>query len=243
MNRQEAKEILLHLRSGIGQPADEEREALQFAEHDPELRDWFQKQQTFQAEFQRGLRQIQPPAELKARILAGRKIVRPAWRRRSFIVAAAAAVIMMAIGLVFWGRTSSDNQTFALFQSRMVGFALRQYRMDIETPDERRVREYLAEQGRPAQFPLPQGLAAMPVKGGASLTWKGEPVSMLCFDWQGTDTLYLFVIEESHLNESNVTQAANIAPYKGVTTAAWRAGEMVYLLVGRPEPNTLRGLL
>lgn len=241
MNSQEAKEILLRHFPGQSPSDDETRHALEFARQHSELGPWLADQEEFHRSFRAALHTIAPPPGLAGQILARSKVIRPSWPRPSLLIAAAASV-MLILGLLFWQRYPAEEQTFARFQSRMVGFALREYRMDIETPSESAVRTYLQEHGTPADFPLPQKLAALPVKGGASLAWKGQPVSMLCFDWQGKETLYLFVIEQRQIEEG-IPETAHVAPYKGVTTASWKSGEVLCLLVGEPPEEILRALL
>lgn len=243
MNQQEAQEILLRHRPDSALADTETRQALDLLNTNPELARWYKEQEQFGKSFRSALQAIEPPKGFQDQILARRKVVHPPWRTRSFIVAAAAAVTLLALGLVFWQRTSGEEPSFAVFQSRMVSFALRQYRMDIETPDERAVREYLQTHGTPSNFALPGQLATLPVKGGASLTWKNRPVSMLCFDWQGKETLYLFVIEQNHVEQAALPEDPAAAPYRTVGTAAWQSGEVVYLLVSESGEETLRTIL
>src|SRR5688572_4798306 len=133
------------------------------------------------------------PADLRDQILARNKVITvPSWRTPRAI-AMAAALAFMATGMFFWttAKLGGEDRTFAGFRSRMIGFALREYRMDIHTNSLPVVQKYLADQGAPAAFTLPPTLAQMPVKGGAALTWQGKPVSMVCFDRLNT-TLYMF---------------------------------------------------
>ena len=64
----------------------------------------------------------------------------------------------------------------------MVSTALREYRMDIVTNDMRTLRHALQAKGAPADYELSQGLETMQLTGGAALTWRNHPVSMVCFD-------------------------------------------------------------
>ena len=241
MTRREAQEILLRHHAG-GVEDEETEKALELTRRDPELGSWWREQERFHQDFRAALEGVEPPAGLKTSILARRKVVSPPWRRASFVWAAAAAVALLALGLVFWQRPR-EEPTFSVFQSRMVQFALRRYQMDIETSDEKAVRSYLQQQGSPAEFPLPDGLRRLPVKGGGSFTWKGQPVSMLCFDWQGQETFYLFVIEQNHVENATLPEAPAVIPYRGTSTAAWETSELVYLLVAKTEQDTLRSLL
>ena len=95
MDKAQAKEILLSYRPGRDDTLDPQiAEALRLLDQDPELARWFVEQQRADEVIRARLRAAPVPADLKQRILAEQKIVRPdfAWRRPVLI--AAAAVVM-----------------------------------------------------------------------------------------------------------------------------------------------------
>ncbi|MGC6424977.1 MAG: hypothetical protein ACON4O_08345 [Lentimonas sp.] len=73
MNREEAKNILQLCRPGVAADLEDPliAEAFQMLEQDSELMVWFEQQQAFDTEFSAQLENIEPPADLKASILAG----------------------------------------------------------------------------------------------------------------------------------------------------------------------------
>lgn len=241
MTPREIKEALLRRHPESGEAEAEGAEALAQAKADPELRAWWGRQERFDEKMRASLHSIQPPRQLKERILAGRKII-PLWRRPALAWFAAAAALALIAGTVLWTLRPVEDRTFAGFQSRMVGFALREYRMEIETNSPAAVQAHFRQHDTPAGFPLPASLSAQPVKGGASLTWKGHPVSMLCFDWGGDETLYLFVIPEEKVVNPPAAQP-EVRPYKTITTAHWKENGLVYLLVGAPGDEVLKSLV
>jgi len=91
MNNQEAKFILAAYRPG-GQDASDPlfAEALEQVRRDPELATWFEAEQHFDAAMSEKLKGEPVPPELRANILAARKIVRPShWLRPRAWMAAA----------------------------------------------------------------------------------------------------------------------------------------------------------
>lgn len=197
----------------------------------------------FNARVHQALAGIPVPPTLRDQILARRKIVAvPFWRQSRNIAAMAAVLLILATGLVFFTRLPGEDQTFTGFRSRMIGFALREYRMDIHTNELAEVRSFLAQSGAPAEFSLPAPLAQVPVKGGARLTWQGRPVSMVCFTGKAGETFYMFVIE-SALKAANASSIPEIATYKRLSTATWSSGGKTFLLAAPITSEELEKLV
>lgn len=242
MDKKKAKEVLLRSRPWSPRKTDEEETAAKLAESESDLRDLQKRQEEFNARVRHELAGIPVPSGLRDQILARKKIVRiPCWRQPRFALAIAAAFIFLAVGTFYWARPREDK-TFAGFRSRMVGFAVREYRMDKFTTNMVELRDFLATGGRPADFPLPQELAKVPLKGGARLSWQGQPVSMVCFDWDKKETLYMFVIDAPAAAPPE-TAAAQLKPLKRLNTATWTAGGKTFVLAGRLPENELAKLV
>ena len=226
--QQEKREALLRARNWSEKVRDAESSP-EAAEGDAAGAQLQQHSEQFNARVHQVLAEIPVPPDLRDQILARRKIVTVPYWRTPRAIAMAAALAFMATGLLFWttARFRGEDRTYTGFRSRMVGFALREYRMDIHTNSLAGVQKYLAQQGAPAQFSLPPTLAQTPVKGGAALTWQGQPVSMVCFDKLNT-TLYMFVIEHGAAPVTNRV----VAPFKTVATATWSADGKTFLLTG-----------
>ncbi len=73
MTREEAQHILHLCRPGRDDDRDDPliAEAAALLDSDPELREWFDAQQSFDAEFAEELSKVRPPADLRSSILAG----------------------------------------------------------------------------------------------------------------------------------------------------------------------------
>jgi uncharacterized membrane protein YbaN (DUF454 family) len=235
---------LMVYRPDVDEPELGTLEALDLARRDEELNRWFTEQQRLRRTIRAELRSIQPPPGLKEAILAQAKAPPIPWWRHQIAWAAAAAVVLLLAMAAFWMRPKAEALDFAAFQSRMVSFALREYRMDIVTNDPQEIRRFLEEQGRPADYTLPAGLEAARPLGGARLSWQGHPVSMICFDLNQRDMLYLFVLPESAIQEGTPPpERPQIVPSKGLMTASWISEGRVYLLAGPLSPGELRTFL
>jgi hypothetical protein len=249
MTREEAQEILLLQREGRLVENDAEvAEALRMAASDAELGQWLEQQREFNARVAQEFQSIEAPADLKARILAGAAGDRlkagqhARWRAsRVAIWAAAAAVILLVAGVDIWiSRNHEDAPTFANFESRMTSFALRTYQMDIVTNNAAAVRDYLAKNGAPADFPLTPGLEKLPVKGGGRLSWQNQPVAMMCFTLTNNQTAFMFVVDQNAV-EKPVT-AAQVKSKRSVSSVTWSKEGKIYLLAASEKAETLAAL-
>lgn len=243
MTREQAKEILLLHRDGAAEKDPQLAEALHFAASDPELRQWLEQHREFTALIAPQFASIEPPANLKDQILARAKA--PVERPRSFsrfpLWVAAAAVILLVATVDFWvARNSEDARTFANFRSRMTSFALRTYQMDIVTNSPTAVRDHLAKNGAPADFPLTPGLEKLPVKGGGRLSWQNQPVAMMCFALTNNETAYMFVIDRNAIDKSTPTPP--LTSGQGVNSVTWTKEGKIYLLAASETPEKLASL-
>jgi hypothetical protein len=239
---EEAKEILARYRVNTSDETDPEfAEALQFALADPMLNKWLQDQREFHATALEQMRGIKVPPDLKAvilsRALLEAKVIKPAWRRREILTVAASIAVVLGAGL-FWASRPTEDLTFAGWRSRMVSFALRTYQMDILSPDEKVVRQHLAQKGAPADFSLTPGLSKLPVKGGGRLSWQNRPVAMICFSLPDNQTLYMFVIDEQAVAGSKPV-APKIEMEKNLSASSWSANGKIYLLAAATDPKNL----
>jgi hypothetical protein len=238
MNRDQVKEILLLYRPGTADAEDPEIErAMELARQDPELRLWFENHCQFQQSIRSKLRAIEVPEHLKLALLAGRKIVplRP-WWQKPFWLAAAAAISLLLTLVPFLPRPTAPDR-FANYRDMMVSIALRNYRMDWETNNMAELRQLIASKGAPADYDLPHGLEKLKLTGGAALSWRSNPVSMVCFDEGQKKMLFLFVMRNVGVKDTPLTLTPELAKVSSYLTASWRNGDKTYVLVGPDEPE------
>jgi len=242
MTGERAKQILLLYRPGTTDAQDPEvADALAAVEADPGLRAWFEQHCEFQAAMRSRLRAIEVPPGLKETLLARGRIVplprAQPWWHGTPALAAAAAVVATVIGLwVFGGFSREGARRYADYQSRMVATILREYRMDVETPNLEEVRGYMRSKGSPDDFELTAGLQRMELAGGGFLRWRNHPVSMVCFRRQDKQMVYLFVMKKELVKDPPSPQP-RISQVHDLQTATWSSGDKAYLLAAPPEPD------
>jgi hypothetical protein len=212
--------------------------ALEQARRDPALQEWFDRHCEAQANLRQKFAELPVPEDLKDAILAGRKIVRPAfwWQKPAWLAAAAVLAILLGVSAL-WLRPDPTDR-FSLYRARMVRMALHEYRMDIVTNDLRQVRRYLDEKGGPADFAIPNRMEQLNVTGGGHIRWGKAPASMVCFDRGGGQMLFLFVIHSTAVKG----EPDRPAPLKigALQTVSWSQGTNTYVLAGPGDPDFVR---
>jgi hypothetical protein len=236
MNRDQAKEILLLYRPGSADAEDPEiQQAIKVAGQDPELRLWFENHCQFQQSIRSKLRAIEVPEHSKLALLAGRKIVslQPWWQTPAWLAVAAGIILLLTLVPLLPRPTVPDR--FANYRDMMVSIALKNYRMDWETNNMAGLRQLIASKGAPADYELPNELEKLKLTGGAALSWRSNPVSMVCFDKGNQKMLFLFVMRTAGVKDAPLTPHPELVKVSSYLTASWRNGDKTYVLVGPDE--------
>jgi len=233
VNTLEAKRILLAWRPGHGDLRDPEvAGALDQARREPLLHEWLERHTAFQRSMQQCFQQIPVPANLRDQILASSKISRlaPPWRQPGWL--AAAAAILLLLGLAAWWFKPLSADSFQTFRDRTVRGVQRVYpAMGIVTNDMAQIRRYLATNHAPSDYVLTAGLKRLPATGAGVLTWQSQPVSMVCLDSIDQGTLFLFVLERSTAKGAP-SSAPEFVRIGKLMTASWSEGPKTYLAAG-----------
>ena len=235
MTSAEAKKTLGLYRPGSSDASDPEvAQALEQTQRDPELRQWFEQSCAFHSAMREKLRQISVPDDLKENILSKERSVRPVqvafWLK-------VAAVLVLLLGLAAFWFQPRPRDRFGDYRLRMVRAALKQYRMEIVTNDLNAVRQFLRERGAPADYVVPDGLEKQTLAGGGRLEWRGNPVSMVCFQGADKRMLFMFVVGRSVLKDAPAA-VGELARVNKLLTESWSQGDKTYILAG-PEDSAL----
>ncbi len=211
MNNDEAKFLLRAYRPGGQDAADPQfAEALDQARRDPDLARWLAEQTALDAALGAKLAAVPVPADLKASILAGRKVVplppaAPWWRLRVHPAAAAVAlaVTFAVIGFLALHEPPEPRADFASFTHDLTDylgkgygvlprhahlatteanyFGAQSYRMNYRSPSLDDVRGWLKENGGHTEFSVPAALKRSLNLGCAVMDWRGRRVTLVAF--------------------------------------------------------------
>lgn len=244
MNSQQAKKILALYRPQSVDALDPEvAEALEQVKRDPELQGWFEQHCAFQTALRAKFKQITVPEGLKERILTrdSTAIFKIGWRGPHWL--AAAAAIALIVGIAGFWLQRDDGRGFPAFRERMARTALREYRMDVLTKDLTEIRQFLTRNDGRGDYVLTQGLEKLPGEGCAILSWRGQRVSLICFDGGNGTDLFLFIIHRSALAGAPRTDVPEFARVNKLMTASWSVSDKTYVLAGAGAEAFLRKFL
>ncbi|MEW6307131.1 MAG: hypothetical protein AB1705_27010 [Verrucomicrobiota bacterium] len=239
MNRDEAKFILrCHQTNGKAGEDALIAEALDMMKRDPELARWFAEEQAVDSRLARKFGEFPVPPELKAQLLAARKVVAVSfWRReRAWLMAAAAVVILL--GIVFLARPRRDGPVVAREQQEeILRLVERRPHIDVKVAGLPEVQTWLRERNWPAELALPDALKQQRYHGCGIVEWRGRRVALICLGVEGKH-VDLFVFDQpSSAKTGNQPQFAQVGD---TATAAWTRGGQTYLLAGKVDPQILK---
>jgi hypothetical protein len=252
VNHDEAKTILLLYRPGTADAGDPEiARALELAKQDPELTRWLAEHCARQEALRAGFRQITAPAGLKEQIISEQAAQERtiSWRSRA-VLAVAAVVAALVVLTPLWFQHRGNEETFAIYRSRMAGVALRgPYIMDLATNNPVAIRAFLAKKQAPADYVLPAPLEKTAVTGCAIQDWQGAKVSMICFrtgkplaPGEQSD-LWLFVIDRSRMKDAPPADSRLFVQVSRLRMVTWTEGDKLYVLGMEGDEQTLRQYL
>ena len=245
MNNQEVKFILAAYRPG-GQDATDPlfAEALEQVRHDPELARWFELQQAFDGAMSEKLKAEPMPPDLRENILAANKIVRLTHRLRPrvWLAAAAAFVILLAVGSLWF--SPRPQRSFAAYRDTMTDFLNTRFdHLDFKAKDVAQLKNWLAVQGAPADFVVPEGMRELPSHGCRLLDWDGHKVSLVCYHLANRKEIHLFIIRGVSFSDGPPKGSSRFMSSGGWMTAAWKQGNETLLIVGKGEQAVLQKYL
>lgn len=247
MDKQEAKRVLQALRpngADTTQPAF--AEALALAERDPELKAWWEARQAFDRKVAAKLEEVPLPADLRATILARRKIGRPAPQPHfAFWLAAAAAVAILCIigPSLPTVLENARHVSTATYDEAALGFLGNDApALGMMSPDHDRIVAWLKDRKAPTGD-LPAKMSALPSVGCQKFVVQGHSVSLICFVLAGGKLVHLFVVDQQALADPPTVNAPEFKQVQGWSTASWSDGRMSYLLATQADPDALRQLL
>jgi hypothetical protein len=247
MDRQEAKVVLQALRPddlSTAQPSV--IEALVYVESDPELKAWWEAQQAFDLKVAAKLAKVPLPVDLRANIVAVRKIepfTPQPQPRLSLWLAAAAVVAILCVAGTFM-RVSA---TGPLAQTEYAATVLPLLNHDapsleMTSPDHDKIVAWLKQRNAPTGT-LPTAMTSLPTIGCEKFAVHGHTVSLICFALANGGIAHLFIVDQQALSDPPVSKAPEFNQVEGWSTAAWSDGRMSYMLATQAGVDALKQLL
>ena len=251
MTIEEAKLVLGACRpSGQDCQHPQVAEALELARTEPELARWWEEQRAFDQAVCSSVRECPVSRGLKARILAGQSVVRPAfrWGPAWWLAAAAAVVVLIGLGVALQNRTNpaiarSGGGDFENFRTDMVAFLDRLNRLDYQSREMVEVKNWLGQNGAADLSKLPAAIEESVPIGCRIVDWNGQKVTLVCFRSERDGTRYKFhllVAQRSETLQLPAGAGTIVANQSGWSTATWADEQNIYLLATASSEELIR---
>ncbi len=248
MNNQEARLILQAYRPG-GQDASDPlvAEALEQARRDPELQKWLATEQGIDLRIQNKLRKaIVPPPELKANLLALQKISRREshWSRPMWLAAAATVMLLVGLATAWFHIQNIHEAQLDSFRKAMVSYSMREHgHIVYEASDPMKIQQWLQGRGLKTELDLPAGLQGKPAEGCRVVDWNGQKVALICFVLADGNHVDVFVMDHFDFPGLSASSTPRFAQAGALMTVTWTKNNQVYLLTGGGDKSLLQKLL
>jgi hypothetical protein len=211
-------------------------EALKMVSDDPALGQWLVHEQEFDRVFGGKIEAALVPTELKARIIASRQkqtVVPFDWKR--WVPLAAAAVLLVAMGILVARGSLGSRRRVADMRNEMVSFIKLTPPLELESADLNRIEKFIAAAAAPAADSIPPGLAQLDPVGCRVLAFREHKVTLICFKRGGGRLAHLFVIDRSALEKLPSSGVPTFEQEGDWMTAAWQDADHAYLLAAQGD--------
>ena len=245
MTNQEAKFTLGAYRAG-GQDAGDPAmaAALAQAKNDPALGAWFARAQGYDTVVGAKLREIAPPAELRAAILAGARASatqRSWWQQPVWLAAAAAVAVLLAVaGQFSFRRTAADAPATALAELALADLKVAGHGGHDTARGE--LKAWLnAPDGKVAAGPQ-LSFAQMQAQGCRTLKLGGREVVEVCFERNGL-VFHLYALPREAIPELPLRAVPALVARATQAAAVWSDSKFHYVLATAAGMEALRRVL
>jgi hypothetical protein len=254
MTNDEAKFMLQGYRPN-GQDADNEAfaPALAQATRDPMLKEWFEREQAFDAVIAGKLKEVSAPAGLRDSILAGTKLssqpetTKRSWWRQPWGMALAAAA---AVAFLFSFWSPSERQSIVAVPG--IDAIVRIAQMDAagKHPDPGMKADGLGVAGAWLENPtsrlgsetMPADFAALRDEGCRTIDIAGREVLEICFRRE-TGWYHVYLTPREGFDNGSLHSDPMFQEQGQFAAASWADDKFVYVLAGTAGIDALRGLL
>jgi len=264
MDKNEAKLLLQACRpNGQDDSLPAFAEALALVERDPELKAWWEARKAFDRAIASKLQGVAVPADLRATIMAGRRIEQMTPRYRLPYWLAAAAVVVLGIGLAprYWPSTTKvaslpTAHVAPAPQPLPDGHALANHDYEkgvfdyldsdamslaMTSPDHDLVAAWLKQRHSPTGN-IPGKMVSLPSAGCQTFAVHGHTVSLICFSLADGGYAHLFIVDKGALSDppGNSPEFQKNGEW---FTATWSDDGHSYMLATEDSADQLKRLL
>jgi hypothetical protein len=243
MTKEEAKKILATYRPDNQDRLDSDfAEALQATERDAELARWFAEEREFDRAIAAHLKAVPVPFGLKTRILANRvPRTTTKWRWIVPLAAAAAALFLLAQLVIVWRGSTQHSGSLSDYQQEMMSFLKLEPPLEMQSLEIGPIKQWISERKVPLAE-IPPGIAAVETMGCRILSFRGRPVTLICF-CHGQTVAHLLMVDRAALPALKPGNRPVVASQGGWTTAMWADQHYACMIAVHDKPAVVRRYL
>jgi hypothetical protein len=243
MTKEEAKKILT-----VYSPGDPERlesdfaEALEEAERDTELAEWFAEEREFDRAVADQLKSVPVPFGLKTRILANvapRAATKSRWTVP--LAMATAALFLVAQLISVWRGSGQYAPSLSDYKQEMMSFVKLEPPLEMQSLKIGPIKQWIAERKAPLAD-VPPGIAAVETMGCRVLSFRGHLVTLICF-CHGQTVAHLFTVDRATLPTLRPQNPPTLTSEGDWTVATWADQHYAYMLAVHDKPGAARRYL
>ena len=243
MTKEEAKKILTAYRPGDPERLESDfAEALQEAERDTELAEWFAEEREFDRAVAAQLKSVPVPFGLKTRILANvapRAATKSRWMAPLAMATAALFLVAQLISLL---RGSGQYApSLSDYKQEMISFVKLEPPLEMQSLKMGPIKQWIAERKAPLAD-IPPGIAAVETMGCRILSFRGHLVTLICF-CHGQTVAHLFTVDRATLPTLRPRNPPTLTSEGDWTVATWADQHYAYMLAVHDKPGVARRYL
>jgi hypothetical protein len=243
MTNEEAKFILQGYRPNGADAHDAAfRAAIDQVERDPALREWFSRQQNFDAAVSAKLGEVSAPAGLREAILAGGRVTesdtaKTSWWRSPAILAAAASVaVIFAMTLALWPKEAAADT--ALAEQVLADAAQGSAHMGFHGGEP--LQAMLADPANRLSRGLPINFEALRQAGCRTVTFQGREVLEVCFNRGG---IWFHAYIGRRADFPGIAEQPSFMDKVGSSAAIWSDDTHIYVIASKAGRAAIERLL
>jgi hypothetical protein len=242
MTKEEAKKILAAYR-----PGDQDRfdshfaEALQKTERDADLARWFAEEREFDRAVAAHFNSVPVPFGLKTRILGNMTPRATKSRWVAALAAAAATLFLLTQLLSVWRGSGQHSGSLSDYQEEMMSFVKLEPPLEMQSLEIGPIKQWITERKAPLAE-IPPGIAAVETMGCRILSFRGYPVTLICF-CHGQTVAHLLIVDRAALPALKPGNPPVPASQGDWTTATWADQHYACMIAVHDRPAAARRYL
>ncbi len=256
MTIEEAKSILAAAHPDGSHPDDAEvAQALKLAETEPELAAWLAEESAFDSTFSKALESIEPPTDLKDKLLALEpashepaqedKVIpmpTPWWKSKGLLSAAATVAILFGFAAILLKPTQVQAEAnLTHFHDSVANHFRSNPKLHVTSDDLDKIRSQLGEQGQPVPGELPPKVDALLELGYGTFDYQGHPVAYISM--HDDDAYHLYVVSQATFDQAPSIEQPQVVADSDLALMTWTDQGNLYVLILRGNVEELKQLL